>query len=43
MKIIVNSISQSDYGVGNTDTIYTLNLSLPYITKFPSLQVVIPN
>jgi hypothetical protein len=42
MPIIINNLTQSDYGVGYTPVTYTLNVSLFYISKNTQLQVVIP-
>ncbi len=35
MPIIVNSITQSNYGVGSQDVTYWLNLSFSYVPKNP--------
>jgi len=35
MPIIVNSISQSDFGVGSQDVTYTINVSFSYVPKDP--------
>jgi hypothetical protein len=42
MPIIVNSVSQSDDGVGSTPVTYTLNISLLYISQNMQMQVLIP-
>lgn len=43
MNITLNSFTQSDYGVGNTNVTYIFNLSVPYTPAQPSLSVIIPS
>ena len=43
MQIAVDSLSQSDYGVGTYPVTYTFKLTLPSFSRNPQLQVVIPN
>lgn len=43
MPIILNSITQSDYGVGDTPVTFTFNCSVHYIVKNMKLQVTIPS
>ena len=42
MAITLNSISQSNYGVGNPNVNYTFNLSLPMTPANPQLTLTIP-
>ena len=42
MSMNVNSIKQSDYGVGYTPVSYTFNISLLYISKNMQMQITIP-
>ena len=42
MSIQVNSLTQSDYGVGKIPVTYAMNVSLSYISADPQLQIVIP-
>ncbi len=39
MPIIVNSITQSDYGVGTYDVAYKLNVSFSYIPSNPEISI----
>jgi hypothetical protein len=43
MPVTVNSIWQSDYGVGSISVTYELNFSLSYFSKNMQMQVAIPN
>lgn len=43
MAITLNSISQSNYGVGNPNVIYTFNLSLPMTPPNPQLTLTFPS
>jgi hypothetical protein len=43
MPIIVNSVSQSDYGVGSSPVTYGFNFSLSYISKNMQMIVSIPS
>ena len=43
MMIIKNSLNQSDWSVGAFPTTYIVNLTLPYLSKNPQLQITIPN
>lgn len=40
--IVLNSMSQSNYGVGNTGVTYTFNLTLPMTSSNPQLAVGFP-
>jgi hypothetical protein len=42
MSMIINSITQSDYGVGYTPVTYNFNISLYYISQNMQMQVTIP-
>lgn len=42
MSMVVNRITESDYGVGYTPVSYTFNISLYYISKNMQMQVTIP-
>ena len=42
MAITLNSMSQSNYGVGNRDVTYTFNLSLPMTPANPQLTITFP-
>lgn len=42
MAITLNSMSQSNYGVGNQDVTYTFNLSLPMTPANPQLTITFP-
>lgn len=42
MSMSINSLKQSDYGVGYTPVSYIFNISLPYISKNMQMQVTIP-
>ena len=42
MSITLNSMSQSNYGVGNQDVTYTFNLSLPMTPVNPQLTITFP-
>ena len=35
MPVILNSVNQSDYGVGSQDVTYTFNISFSYIPRDP--------
>ena len=39
MPITVNSVLQSDYGVGTQEVIYTFNLSFTYVPKDPEISI----
>ncbi len=43
MAITLNSMSQSNYGVGNRDVTYTFNLSLPMTPANPQLTITFPS
>lgn len=43
LPIVLNSMSQSNYGVGNTGVTYTFNLSLPMTPSNPQLAVNFPS
>ena len=43
LSITANSMTQSNYGVGNTDVTYTFNLSLPMTPKNPQLSFTVPS
>ena len=43
LSITSNSMTQSNYGVGNTDVTYTFNLSLPMTPSNPQLSFTVPN
>ena len=38
----LNSVTQSNYGVGNTNVTYTLNLTVPMTPLNPKITVRIP-
>jgi len=42
MPVIVNSVFQSDYGVGSQDVTYIFNVSFSYIPKDPEISIEIP-
>lgn len=42
MPITLNSMKQSNYGVGNTDVSYTFNFSISMTPTNPQLSIVIP-
>lgn len=39
MRIAINSLNQSDYGVGTYPVTYVINVTLPYISVNPQLQI----
>jgi len=43
LSIVSNSMSQSNYGVGNTDVTYTFNLTVPMTPSNPQLSVTVPS
>lgn len=43
LSITLNSMNQSNYGVGNTGVTYTFNLSLPMTPNNPQLAVTFPS
>lgn len=43
LSIVVNSMTQSNYGVGNTNVIYVFNLTLPMTPENPQLAVTFPS
>lgn len=43
LSMTLNSMQQSNYGVGNTDVTYTFNLSIPMTPTNPQLSVTIPD
>jgi hypothetical protein len=43
MPIIVNSLSQSDQGVGTNDVTYVFNVSFSYVPKNPEINIEIPS
>lgn len=43
LSIVVNSMTQSNYGVGNTNVTYTFNLTLPMTPENPQLAVTFPS
>lgn len=43
MSMIINSLTQSDYGVGYTPVSYSFNISLNYISKNMQMQITIPS
>jgi hypothetical protein len=42
MPVTVNSITQSDFGVGSQDVTYTMNVSFGYIPRDPEISIEIP-
>lgn len=43
MPVIVNSVTQSDYGVGTNNVTYTFNVSFTYIPPNPEITILIPS
>lgn len=43
MPVTVNSITQSDFGVGSQDVTYTMNVSFSYVPKDPEISIEIPS
>jgi hypothetical protein len=39
----INSMKQSDYGVGNTDVTYSFNFTVPMTPNNPQLSITIPS
>ncbi len=42
LSVQINSLAQSEYGVGDRDVSYFFNLSLPLIPQNPELQITVP-
>jgi hypothetical protein len=42
MPVTVNSVTQSDFGVGTQDVTYVFNVSFSYIPKDPEISIEIP-
>ena len=42
MPVTVNSITQSDFGVGSQDVTYIMNVSFSYVPKDPEISIEIP-
>lgn len=43
LPLTLNSMTQSNYGVGNTEVTYTFNLTLPMTPDNPQLAVTLPS
>lgn len=39
MPVTVNSVTQSDFGVGSNEVTYTLNVSFSYIPTNPEISI----
>ncbi len=39
MPVIINSVNQSDYGVGSYGVTYTFNISFTYIPPNPEITI----
>lgn len=39
MPVTVNSVTQSDYGVGSNEVTYTFNVSFSYIPTNPEISI----
>ena len=39
MPVVVNSVTQSDYGVGSEQVQYQFNVSFSYVPKDPEISI----